>query len=63
MTPEWQVRGALTAGLTVSNLLGIVTVFVLALWVVPLPVEEATVTDQLSRVLAGEPLRNVVTDY
>ena len=41
MSPEWQVRGSLTAGLTMSNLLGIVVVFVLALWVVPLPAERA----------------------
>jgi adenylate cyclase len=41
MSPEWQVRGSLTAGLTASNLLGIVVVFVLALWVVPLPAERA----------------------
>ena len=41
MRPEWQVRGSLAAGLTVSNLLGIVVVFVLALWVVPLPPERA----------------------
>jgi adenylate cyclase len=39
MTPEWQVRGALAAGLTLSNLLGVAVVLVLALWVVPLPAE------------------------
>lgn len=48
MTPEWQVRGALGAGLTVSNLLGIVVVFVLSLWVVPLPEEQGAVTTSQS---------------
>jgi adenylate cyclase len=43
MSPEWQVRGSLAAGLTLSNLLGIVVVFVLALWVVPLPAEREIV--------------------
>lgn len=46
MSPEWQVRGALAAGLTVSNLLGVLVVFVLALWVVPLPVERELVATE-----------------
>jgi adenylate cyclase len=48
MSPYWQVRAALGAGLTLSNLLGIVVVFVLALWVVPLPSEGDTVTSARS---------------
>jgi adenylate cyclase len=37
LTPEWQVRLALGAGLTVSNLIGVAVVAVLCLFVVPLP--------------------------
>ncbi len=48
MTPEWQVRSALAAGLSLSNLLGIVVVVALALWVVPLPAERDAVTAERS---------------
>ncbi len=49
LSPEWQVRGALVAGLTLSNVLGIVVVVVLPLWVVPLPENRtgATITQSL----------------
>ena len=48
MPPEWQVRTALGAGLTVSNLLGIVVVFVMSMWVVPLPEDQGSVTTSQS---------------
>lgn len=47
LSPEWQVRSALGAGLTGSNLLGIVVVALLTLFVVPLP--DAPDTDQTRR--------------
>ncbi len=37
MSAEWQVRSALTLGLTGANLVGITVVIVLALFVVPMP--------------------------
>jgi adenylate cyclase len=43
LSPEWQVRLALTVGLSGSNAVGILVVFVLLTWVLPIPVSERAV--------------------
>ena len=53
LSPEWQVRGALVTGLTVSNVLGIVVVVVLPLWVVPLPESRSSETIQQSLLIGS----------